>query len=250
MDSIAILDFGSQYSQLIARRVREAHVYCQLFPHDAPADAGAGHQADAALSSPAGPARSTTPARRSCRTTCWTPAGPCWASATACSSWPTPWAASGRLRPARVRPGAEVQPQSTSRPCVRSASGFELPASNFQAWMSHGDKVDRAAARLQPAAASDNCAIAAMVDPQPRAVRHPVPPRSRTTPSTAATCCAASWPSTGAAARAGRPARSSRTRWRAVRAQVGDARAWSRPSAAASIRRWRRPWSTARSATS
>ncbi len=35
-DSIAILDFGSQYTQLIARRVREAHVYCELFPWDAP----------------------------------------------------------------------------------------------------------------------------------------------------------------------------------------------------------------------
>jgi GMP synthase (glutamine-hydrolysing) len=33
MDSIAILDFGSQYAQLIARRVREANVYCELFPH-------------------------------------------------------------------------------------------------------------------------------------------------------------------------------------------------------------------------
>ena len=36
MDSIAILDFGSQYAQIIARRVREAHVYCELFPWDAP----------------------------------------------------------------------------------------------------------------------------------------------------------------------------------------------------------------------
>ena len=36
--SIAILDFGSQYAQLIARRVREAHVYCELFPWDAPAE--------------------------------------------------------------------------------------------------------------------------------------------------------------------------------------------------------------------
>jgi GMP synthase (glutamine-hydrolysing) len=38
MDSIAILDFGSQYAQLIARRVRESHVYCQLFPWDTPAN--------------------------------------------------------------------------------------------------------------------------------------------------------------------------------------------------------------------
>jgi GMP synthase (glutamine-hydrolysing) len=36
-ESIAILDFGSQYSQLIARRVREARVYCELFRFDAPA---------------------------------------------------------------------------------------------------------------------------------------------------------------------------------------------------------------------
>jgi len=37
--SIAILDFGSQYAQLIARRVREQHVYCEILPCTISADA-------------------------------------------------------------------------------------------------------------------------------------------------------------------------------------------------------------------
>ncbi|MFC1496806.1 glutamine-hydrolyzing GMP synthase [Candidatus Margulisiibacteriota bacterium] len=37
-DLLVILDFGAQYSMLIARRVREANVYCEILPHDTSAE--------------------------------------------------------------------------------------------------------------------------------------------------------------------------------------------------------------------
>ncbi|OGR68018.1 MAG: glutamine-hydrolyzing GMP synthase [Elusimicrobia bacterium GWC2_61_19] len=38
MDKILILDFGSQYTQLIARRLRSARVYCEILPFNAPVE--------------------------------------------------------------------------------------------------------------------------------------------------------------------------------------------------------------------
>jgi len=35
---IAIFDFGSQYSKIIARKIRESHVYCEVLPHNTSLD--------------------------------------------------------------------------------------------------------------------------------------------------------------------------------------------------------------------
>ena len=35
-EKVLVLDFGGQYNQLIARRVREQNVYCDLLPYDIP----------------------------------------------------------------------------------------------------------------------------------------------------------------------------------------------------------------------
>ena len=85
-EKILILDFGSQYTQLIARRVREAHVYCELHPFDMNIDAIREYAPKGIILS--GPNRFMTKERLLLKRPFLNWAFRSLASATACSLWP------------------------------------------------------------------------------------------------------------------------------------------------------------------
>ncbi len=64
-EMIVLLDFGAQYAQLIARRIRSAHVYCEIMPYHASAEAIAAKQPKGIVLS-GGPASVLTPGSPRC----------------------------------------------------------------------------------------------------------------------------------------------------------------------------------------
>ena len=133
-DTIAILDYGSQTAQLIARRVRELHVYCELIPWNAPAERFAGLQ-------PKGYILSGGPA------SVYEPAAPTLPAFVLASGRPVlgicygmqllVHALGGRVDPAARREygHADVELLAADTPLLRG-----LPAV-MPVWMSHGDHV-------------------------------------------------------------------------------------------------------------
>jgi len=82
--TVVILDFGSQVSQLIARRTREANVYSELLPHDTPW-AEIVKRNPAAIILSGGPESTLGPDAPTARPTCSPAAFRCSAFATGCS---------------------------------------------------------------------------------------------------------------------------------------------------------------------
>ena len=81
-DRVLIVDFGSQVTQLIARRVRESGVYCEIHPYDR-VEAMLDDFAPKAVILSGGPASATRPRARRRRRRSSSSACRCWASAMA-----------------------------------------------------------------------------------------------------------------------------------------------------------------------
>ncbi|MBV9581216.1 MAG: glutamine-hydrolyzing GMP synthase [Chloroflexi bacterium] len=154
-DAVAVIDFGSQYSQLIARRVREHHVYCELVPHDAPA-------ARLEALQPKGFILSGGPA------SVYAQDAPLIPQSVLDSGKPILGICYG-MQALAYQLGGEVEPSSRREygPAVVHVSDpaaaifRDLPA-EFSVWMSHGDVVRRLPPSFRSAAISDNSPAAAM----------------------------------------------------------------------------------------
>ncbi len=153
-EMIAILDFGSQYSQLIARRVRETHVYSELLPPDTPPQRLVGSGVKGIILS-GGPASVYAPGAPRCD-----PAilelnvpvlGICYGMQLACQLL------GGQVRAGQTREYGRVRLR-VLRPVGVLA---HLPPETL-VWMSHGDTVTEVADCFESLAVTDACPVAAV----------------------------------------------------------------------------------------
>ncbi len=152
-DTIVVLDFGSQYSRLIARRIREIKVYCELLPHNAPWEQIASLNPRGIILS-GGPASVYDPAAPRCVPEVFT------------SGIPLLGICYG-MQLLTLESGGQVAP-ATSREYgpaelhILDAGGIfrDVPPVT-RVWMSHGDRVERLPEGFQVLGRTDNSPFAA-----------------------------------------------------------------------------------------
>jgi GMP synthase (glutamine-hydrolysing) len=161
---ILILDFGAQYTQLIARRVREARVYCEIHPHDLSDDFvrrfGA-HGVILSGSHMSAYGEATGKAPQAVFELGVPVLGICYGMQTMAQQL------GGRVEAGKVREFgyAEVRARGHTRLLegiedFRTAEGFGM----LKVWMSHGDKVVELPPGFQLMASTAACPVAGMAD--------------------------------------------------------------------------------------
>jgi GMP synthase (glutamine-hydrolysing) len=157
-ERILVLDFGSQYAQLIARRIREQHVYGEIVRHDITAQR-VRELAPRGLILSGGPASVYADGAPKCDPEIFDlgiPAlGICYGMQLMCQSL------GGRVESHPVREyGRALATVQSDTPDARDL--FAGVANNTQVWMSHGDQVDAVSGDFISLAHTDTCPHAAV----------------------------------------------------------------------------------------
>jgi GMP synthase (glutamine-hydrolysing) len=154
LDSIVVVDFGSQYAQLIARRIREAHVYCELHAHNDPPE-------QVQASDPLGYVLSGGPA------SVYAPGAPQIPQYILQSGKPILGICYGMQAMAHALGGSvaasPAKEYGPARITVRS-SNLLLKPGHYPVWMSHGDRIETLPPGFLALAESEHSPIAAMAD--------------------------------------------------------------------------------------
>ena len=155
-EAIAVIDYGSQYSRLIARRVREQNVYCELISPDATRDAVAGLDLKGIILS-GGPA------------SVYSEGAPL----------AQPWALDSGVPVLGICYGMQLlahQLGGSVEPASEREYGFAVVRKNAPSdlfdgldgeigvWMSHGDRIGQIPPGFRAIAYSDNSPVAAMAN--------------------------------------------------------------------------------------
>jgi GMP synthase (glutamine-hydrolysing) len=153
-ERILIFDFGAQYGQLIARRVREQNVFCQIVRHDLPA-ARVAELRPRGLILSGGPASVYEPGAPHCDPAIFDLGVPtlgiCYGMQLACHIL------GGEVKPAGRREFGRAQCH------IQEADGlFAGVPEDTVVWMSHGDQVQSVNGDFVPLAATDTCPVAAV----------------------------------------------------------------------------------------
>ena len=163
-DRILILDFGSQYTQLIARRVREAGVYCELHPWDMDAAHIRGFGAKGVILSggPQSVHEDETPRAQDALFELGVPVlGICYGMQAMADQL------GGQVAPSTHREYgyAQVRARGHSR-LLRDIEDHTSPDGYglLDVWMSHGDRVDSLPPGFHAICTTDNAPLAGMAD--------------------------------------------------------------------------------------